>query len=284
VLSEFREFVKAKATPKPFIDKQLVPYAQAFLDINKQSYESTAHAEAINHSLKLLERMDERDWIGPALLYHTKNKDKSESLKQFYADLERLTAGLWIMRFDVNQRLERYGALIQEIQDGKDIFLPESSLQLKKEEMDKVIKALDGDIYNISRKNRRTMILLRLDELLSSGEASYQFKIITIEHVLPQNPEPDSQWLKWWTDDKKRQVDVHRLGNLALLNKKQNSSANNYEFEKKKRSYFASKTGTSPFSLTTQILQQNEWTPKVFEDRQTALLDHLKKAWRLEQA
>jgi hypothetical protein len=73
---------------------------------------------------------------------------------------------------------------------------------------------------------------------------------------------------------------VHRLGNLALLTRKKNSSTSNYEFDKKKRSYFM-KEGVSPFAITTQVLQKNEWTLPILQERQKELLNKLKLFWRL---
>jgi hypothetical protein len=63
------------------------------------------------------------------------------------------------------------------------------------------------------------VVLLRLDEALSSGEASYDFDRITVEHVLPQTPEQNSQWCQWWPQADERAENVHRLGILALLNR-----------------------------------------------------------------
>ncbi|HEU4784996.1 MAG TPA: HNH endonuclease family protein, partial [Ktedonobacterales bacterium] len=74
---------------------------------------------------------------------------------------------------------------------------------------------------------------------------------------------------------------VHRLGNLALLTREKNRQAYNYDFATKKRSYFAMKDGISPFVLTTQVLQEHEWTPEVVERRQNELIAHLRKLWRL---
>src|SRR3546814_20104494 len=74
---------------------------------------------------------------------------------------------------------------------------------------------------------------------------------------------------------------VHRLGNLALLNRKKNSAAGNYDFARKKDAYF-SKGGTCAFPLTTQVLQQDEWTVPVLETRQADLLDVLERNMLLE--
>jgi len=279
VLNEFREFVKASSRPQRFIDEELTPYADALEQIRHQGYVSKANAEEVNGALRRLARLEERDWTAPALLFHAAHASDSEKIRVFYHALERLASNMWILGFDVNDRLYRYGLLIEAIKAKADLSAPSSPLQLSAEERADAALTLDGPIYTIGRK--RTMILLRLDELLSSGEARYDFPLITIEHVLPQTPPEVSQWLGWWPKEEDRQRDVHRLGNLALLNRKQNASAKNYEFDKKKKSYFATKDGGSPFMLTTQVLAETEWTPAVFERRQKLLLQKLKDAWRL---
>lgn len=282
VLEEFREYVDAKTAPKKFIDEKLVPYSEALEQIIHQSYESSSDADTVNRYLGYLSRMDESDWIAPAILYHAKNSNFSSKLKQFYIDLERLVAAIWIMRLDINQRIDRYSQLIKAIEDGGDLFAAGSPLQLTDDEIEATIKELDGDIYNISRKSKRTMILLRLDAALSSGEAQYHFKTITIEHVLPQTPPENSEWTQWWPDEDERSVNVHRLGNLVLLNRRQNSAAKNYDFQKKKDAYFMGKAKSSPFALTTGVMHHSEWTPKIFEERQKTLLSKLKDEWRLK--
>jgi Protein of unknown function (DUF1524) len=71
------------------------------------------------------------------------------------------------------------------------------------------------------------------------------------------------------------------LGNLVLLSRAKNSEAQNYEFGKKKEKYFITKSGVSPFALTTQVLLEQKWTPTVIDSRQTELINRLKTVWRL---
>jgi hypothetical protein len=123
---------------------------------------------------------------------------------------------------------------------------------------------------------------LRLDTLLSGGGAIYDHQNITVEHVLPQTPQAGSKWLEWFPDAGERLKWVHKLGNLALLTRKKNSSASNYEFETKKQSYFA-KNDISPFVLTTQVLDKKQWTPTVVAARQKDLLALLEEHWRLKE-
>ena len=123
--------------------------------------------------------------------------------------------------------------------------------------------------------------MLRLDQALASGEARYDFETITVEHVLPQTPPDPSEWVTWWPDAQVRGQSVHRIGNLALLNRRQNSAAKNWNFAIKKAKYFQKKTGGSPFQITSQVLKESIWTPGVFELRQTEALAKLEQVWDL---
>ncbi len=280
ILKEFREFVvKQVGNARDLINDVLIPFADAFATIQKANYESTAGAEQVNQMLKWLGRIDNTDWIPPAIMYFARNKSDSRVLYRFLTDLERLAAFLMVCRYGINERIERYGKVIDVIEKDADLYADGSPLQLSEAECRLFVKELNGDIYRQVPK-RRLYILLRLDSALSDGSATYDHGIISIEHVLPQNPHADSKWYEWFPDQDLRDRWVHRLGNLLLLNHKKNSSASNYEFEKKKKSYFM-KGGVSPFPLTTQAVSETGWTVAVLERRQKELLDKLKQTWRV---
>jgi len=231
----------------------------------------------------LLLGLDESDWVPAAILYHSKYASYASKLQAFYRDLERLSAVMWICGYGVNDRIERYSRLCSSIESDADLSAPGSPMQLTADETGGAMDVLAGNVYHISNKRKRTMILLRADSLLSSGEAVYAFPRITVEHVLPQTPPEGSEWLEWWPDDEERADATHRLGNLVLINKNQNSSAKNYPFTKKKSSYFTGRSGTSPFAITTNVLEQDRWTPEVFRERQQRLVNLLKSEWRLHE-
>jgi hypothetical protein len=102
-----------------------------------------------------------------------------------------------------------------------------------------------------------------------------------VEHVLPQSPASESEWLAWFPESEVRASLVHTLGNLVLLTRKKNSAASNYDFARKKAAYFT-RGGVSPFVLTTQVLQDSVWTPEIVSSRQNALLSVLEQHWRLQ--
>lgn len=283
ILEEFREYViKKVGDAKSLINDVLIPFADALAIIHTASYESAAGAEHVNQDLKWLGRIDNTDWIPSAILYLARHKSDPIALHRFFSDLERLAAFLMICRYGINERIERYGKVIDCIEQDIDLFQDDSPLQLTEGECVRFVKELNGDIYQQVPK-RRLYVLLRLDSALSDGSATYDHGIVSIEHVLPQKPPMGSKWLDWFPTQEQRDKWVHRLANLLLLNHKKNSSASNYEFEKKKTSYFM-KGGISPFPLTTQAIGESEWTMEVLEHRQYKLLETLKQTWRINVA
>jgi hypothetical protein len=87
--------------------------------------------------------------------------------------------------------------------------------------------------------------------------------------------------MAWFPSPDTRATVVHTLGNLALLTRKKNSAASNFDFSRKKAAYFTH-GGVSPFALTTQVLQHVMWTPAIVADRQENLLSKLEQHWRLQ--
>lgn len=278
VLKEFREFVLPEHKAKALIDEVIIPFSQSFAEIKRANYESTSKAEEINALFGWLNQIDNFDWMPPAIRFLTDHHDEPAALLKFFTHLERLAAVMMVLRVDITKRIERYGKLLTWMAE-KDPYAADSPLLLTEDERKRAVAALDGPIYTL--KSVPNYTLLRLDALLSEGEASYDHKIISIEHVLPQSPEEDSDWAMNFPDEEERDAWVHRLGNLVLLSRKKNSSARNYDFDKKKTKYFTTGGKASPFALTSQVIHEEEWTPEVLEARQEDLLGRLKKLWSL---
>lgn len=277
LLKEFREHV-TYASPEAFMEQTLIPLATAYEEITDYAYTSLKGAETVNTCLYWLNRIEFTDWMPPALVFMSTHRNDPDRIIAFFRDLERLVYAMLIGRWGVNERIERCSALTVAIEGGKDLWADGSPLLLTKAEKGEVYQALTGPLYNVYSARALSLVLLRLDSLLSGGGASYDYEVITVEHVLPQNPPAGSAWQEWFPDEALRQHWVHRLGNLALLTRKKNSAANNYDFDRKKKAYFT-KGGVSPFAITTQVLADTEWRPttveKLQEDRLALLEKHL---------
>ena len=261
-----------------FVDQILIPYAEAYEVVTSESYESVADAEAVNQFLRYLNRLDNFDWIPPAIEYYKRYSNDTAKLLGFLIDLERLAYGMFIRRANINQRIRRYAKVLRGIEQGRDLLEPESPLQLSSEEKSEIQDALNGQIYSQIRVRRP--LLLRLDSLLADEGVHHVRSVITIEHVLPQNPRSDSKWCKDFTEDERTEW-TNKLANLVLLSHRKNSRSQNYDFGRKKNEYFQ-KGKVPTFALTLQVLNETEWTPEVLKRRQRRLLNALKKEWRLE--
>ena len=284
VLKSFRAYVLEREENKDpcyLIDKVVEPYAKALENIKNYTFVSTNNASKINQLFRWLQRIGHSDWIAPGILYLKKYRHEPEQLLRFFTYLERLAAGLMILKANITKRIKRYADIIKTIESGGDLYALNSPLQLSMEEQQEISDRLDGDIYNnYKARNVRMYILLRLDDAISDGTPNYDsYKKITIEHVLPQNPKQDSQWLAWFSTKEKEKY-LHRLSNLVLLSCSKNSSASNYDFQLKKEKYFNSPVST--FALTFQVLKEKRWTPEIVEARQRYLLEELKRIWQLD--
>ena len=274
--SEFRTSVLNQMKGTEFVDNVLVPYANAYAITSSAVYEGVG-SEKINPYLRHLSRLDNFDWIPPLMAFLYRNVSDSESVVAFVRRMERLAYGLFIRRADVNERIRRYAEVIRIIeQDGA----PDSNepLDLSLTEKAEILDALNGPVYLQTRVVKP--LLLRLDSILTDAGAQYDHPIISIEHVLPQNPSLNSQWMQWFSDPDERREWTHKIANLVLLSRRKNSSASNYEFEYKKSKYFQV-NGTTNFVLTTQVVNQTEWTPTVLKHRQSSLIAALKAHWNL---
>ena len=277
LVDEMRRVILPKFQPlENFIEIEIEPYAKILSILRNADYAATNGAEDVNQIIRHLDLITNADWVPPALLFFRKHKNDAGVLKRFLGDLERLAVSMMIRREDVNARIRKYAEVIRHIDEGKDLFAENSPLQLLAAEKRATLEALDDDVYSYA-KQWGAAVLRRLNNLL--GERAIYPPKVTIEHVLPQNPADNSKWMQSFPDSEMRERWTNRLANLVLLSRKKNSKAQNFDFEKKKSGYFNSPATT--FAITVDVLQENEWTLAVLDQRQKRLLDILAKQWRL---
>ncbi|WRB28781.1 DUF262 domain-containing protein [Helicobacter pylori] len=120
-------------------------------------------------------------------------------------------------------------------------------------------------------------------------------KNLHIEHILPQNPDPSSQWVKDFSEEE-RELYTHSLANLTLLGGTKNAQASNLDFKEKKEIYMgnAVKLGKDKrgrektfkvmtcYKMTIDIAHHYaEWTPKSLEKRKEELIKRIESVLAL---
>jgi len=281
LVKEFQEHVTEYKAPIDLVDKVIKPYAEVWDFVRDADFEATEHAETINEHLSWLNRVDFKDWVPPALVYFKRFRQQPKRLAEFFQSLERLAYFLLVTKVGINERIETYAALTKEIEPDafKGDLAALTTLTLSDAQKRKFVEALDGNVYDDLPKARMALVL-RLESLVRAPGVQLQ-DAVSLEHVLPQTPPDGSDWIKWFPDEDERDGWTHRLANLVPLDRNKNSSASNYDFAKKKDAYFKGKGKASPFVLTQEVREENEWTPTLLVERQKRLVGVLAEHWNL---
>jgi Protein of unknown function (DUF1524) len=122
---------------------------------------------------------------------------------------------------------------------------------------------------NLARYYLRALELYIKDEkepqLLPNEDAAS----VNLEHILPVTPSNE-----WDVPTDVASAYYKRIGNMVLLNARQNVDLGNKTFSEKKPVLRA-----SPFILTSETARQRIWGPKQIEKRQMELAEYAVKVW-----
>lgn len=181
-----------------------------------------------------------------------------------------------------NQFTNTLAILAKKVYDNK-INTEEiiTSLQNEMKDDNTFRKDLIKGKYNNSTKKAAIKIsLIRLAEKENGLKNESEFgvkkslQIINYEHILPQQPKPNSNWESDFADEKERDVLIHMLGNATLLAEKPNKTLQNSDFEIKKNHYKKSK-----ISETNILSVLDKWDKDQIIKRTDELADKIVKLY-----
>ena len=294
LIKEVKQFVKPTENPETFIKERLLPYSEAYHDILRKSFEGTSSLQSISIHLKNLSLLDNADWQPPAILAISEYRNDEKTLDEFLFKLERLAFFMFLTRKDVNFRIRRYGEVLKLLQNGTSEDGEDDPLTLTAKEQIEVLDKLDSPIYGASKIPKP--LLLRIDQALSDGAASYDQSVIQIEHICPQTRAVDGPWSSFYKKldkydniedyddrDSAERAWTDSLGNLVLLTRKKNIQAYNYDFEYKKTKYFKQDEANS-LAITNQVVSESKWTLKKLHKRSQRLIKMLARKWEFDSS
>ena len=205
----------------------------------------------IKNLLVLMEAgFESNGWVAPLLKYYDKFREKD--LLLFIKKLNNKFASDWISSLTPTTRINNMNEIIKQINKSENTenLFQSNVFSINSNE---ILTFLEGNIYG---KRTARYILLRLNYLYLSSQTDFSLpKTISIEHILPQNPQQGSQWLEDFTSEE-HDLWKNKLGNLIIISRKKNSSQSNLNFEDKKARYFEKNVelGRSAF-----IMSKNTW-------------------------
>lgn len=236
------------------VEKYLGHYKQLLGGLN---YDVCGSFELDNLVRVMLTGLPATDWIPPLLRYYEKFGDVR--LLAFLHAVNRKFAGDWISQKTPTDRIEAMNTVIKTIDSSSsadavmaaDIFGFDS---------DGFRRSIEGSVYG---RRFALYVLLMLDFLYQNHDQKMHFETLSVEHVLPQNPADNSQWVLDFAKQD-RELWTDRLGNLVLITRRKNTSQGRLDYSDKKKRYFERNIDTCPNSL--RVLNQNaDWTLKALQ-------------------
>lgn len=103
----------------------------------------------------------------------------------------------------------------------------------------------------------------------------------TIEHILPQNPDINSNWRIKWTDEERNKY-IHDISNLVLT--KDNSRYSNFEFDRKKGVVGSGFSySNSDIRQEREIAKYDDWTTENCQKRRDILIKWIIENWGIDR-
>lgn len=262
LLKEFEEriFVKNLQKGQQFFEvmfRYADLYEQIFIDRDIADVDDQKNYKFRNLIQIMISEYQASEWQA-CLLYYVQKFGKKDILTFLYR-LEKIYLEQWVQGTRKDERFKKYADILTVIQAASNSGEVIPKIVYDAEIIRNGVK--DSNLYNLGYKK---YVLLRLELLCSEQDQIRFFEAKSIEHVLPQNPSQDSEWLNQHDKEDMKNY-VNSLGNLVLISKSKNSSASNKEFSDKKKTYLSPRVSDYPRS--NQILGYNEWSKKDITER-----------------
>lgn len=227
-----------------------------------------------NLIIVMREGLPSTDWIPPLMAFY--NKFKTQDLLDFLIKLDNKFTRDWIVQLSPTVRLQNMIEIIRKIEKYKNSSSVIDDADIFPTKTKRLIEYLSDDIYS---KKFAKYILLKLEYLNKDHSSQFnKFDYISVEHILPQNPNASSKWMTLFSEIDHEEL-VHKMGNLVLLSRKKNSSLGNKDFEIKKDKYFSGNIDSFPNSL--KVMRYDSWTKARILNRQEQLLEQLNEHYKI---
>lgn len=137
---------------------------------------------------------------------------------------------------------------------------------------------IQTDIYG---KGYAKALLMLLEYHYQDNSLEKSFKQISIEHILPQTPKPNSQWMTDFNETERLNY-THKIGNLIIIGRRKNSSLGNLDYVEKRSRYFDKNIGSFARSLNIYNKYPAQWTPAEYKLNQQKAVDDIKEIFGIK--
>jgi len=269
---------------KGIFQKGVIPKGKTFFDLVFRAFEyynKTIEPEVsetgyayVNLIKAMKDTYPSTDWI-PVMMYYY-SKFKFDHLLEFANKMIHKNLADIVCGAVIGSRVENLSKIMMAIKNAKTPYevLHDNYIFLFDDK--KFMSIMNMDVYG--RKYTKTLMML-MELKYHSDEREIGTGIISIEHILPQNPGIGSEWTANYSPEQ-RNLYTHKIGNLCLLTRKKNSSFSNLGFSEKKLRYFHGKIDTLPRTLNI-VNAHKQWLPEDIESNQKRALEDIMELFEI---
>lgn len=195
------------------------------------------------------------DWVPVIMSYYKKYKE--QDLTAFAKKLACKAIADMVCGESPTKRIENLNKIMPAIEDSSNPAELLSNTHLFAFDKELFLNNIQTDVY---RKSYAKTLLLMLEYMYQDNSILHTYSSVSIEHILPQNPSPNSQWCADYTDEE-RINNVDKIGNLCIIGRRKNTSLGNLDYQNKRKRYFEKNIGN--FARTLHIYNKfpNSWLP-----------------------
>lgn len=230
----------------------------------------------LKNIIKLMQKGFVSDlWIAPLLKYY--DKFGKDNLVNFTKKLNNKFASDWIANLTPTSRIYNMNDIVSQIEkiENSSELINHNCLKIDNKS---ILDFINGDIYG-KRQARYILLLSNYLYLDEKTEFVIPDTIISVEHILPQNPSDNSQW-KQDFDDESREKWTNKIGNLIIITRKKNSAQSNKDFVQKKEKYFK---GNVELGRSASVMSKPSWTLNDLMGNHNEVLKKLKDNYGIKE-
>ena len=273
VEAELIRTFELQKTAKGFFEKTFVPLARDYAALLDPATWRPGDAPQIRACLEMIHWVDGQSWVPAALVWLRLRGAHDVHTSTFFRRIERLG---WLMRLagvDPLVQQNRYLRLMSAIESGVAVEeIP--ALDVDKRIQEAALKNLRSRTFY--SKHYCAAVLRRICVTFGAEPSALADSAITIEHILPRNPTPRSDWWRSFASKEIVAAFANRIGNLCLLSHAENQRAAARSYDEKQAVLASSAYGLSRAAATAA-----DWTPDEVERRGEDMVARLFAAWEL---
>lgn len=269
----------ARRGAKTFLERDLVPYSEALDQILRRSIpydDPTQNPNTLIQALTWLPWDASTTWGPVALQALAKHNDDARQQYRLLWLLDRLCYTMLIRRVDQSAHAQILGNFLSDINEGQDPGRTGAAGWLtddgKRTVRDNLLKP-----FHFAPE--RGAILRRIELALAPQNIHPHIDDATVEHIMPQRPNRQSEWAKRFSFEDRQKVS-NKLGNLILLNRGINYLVGDSWFTKKKQQMFRHTTHRH-LNTASELRDYSDWNPAIIEQRTEKFANVLLECWGL---